>query len=79
VVRSIQPGWRTRESRLHLLALFGGWPGPMVAQSVLRHKSRKQSFRVVFWVTVALNCASLAWLSTEQGTQAWQALLSTIA
>jgi uncharacterized membrane protein YsdA (DUF1294 family) len=59
--------WRTKEGTLHLLALIGGWPGALVAQSVLRHKSRKQPFRAIFWLTVILNCAALAWLSTPGG------------
>jgi uncharacterized membrane protein YsdA (DUF1294 family) len=54
--------WRTRESTLHVLSLAGGWPGALVAQSVFRHKSRKPSFRVAFWATVALNCGALVWL-----------------
>jgi uncharacterized membrane protein YsdA (DUF1294 family)/cold shock CspA family protein len=59
--------WRTKEGTLHLLSLLGGWPGALVAQSVLRHKSRKQPFRMIFWLTVILNCAALAWLSTPGG------------
>jgi uncharacterized membrane protein YsdA (DUF1294 family)/cold shock CspA family protein len=59
--------WRTKEGTLHLLSLIGGWPGALVAQSVLRHKSRKQPFRTIFWLTVILNCAALAWLSTPSG------------
>lgn len=51
--------WRTRESTLHLLALIGGWPGALMAQKVLRHKSKKQSFQVIYWITVTLNCAVL--------------------
>jgi len=47
--------WRTSEQTLHLLALVGGWPGAMLAQQMLRHKSSKQEFRSVFWVTVSLN------------------------
>lgn len=42
-------GWRIRESRLHLLALVGGWPGALLAQQVLRHKTSKAGFRGVFW------------------------------
>src|SRR3954468_1380055 len=53
--------WRTRERTLHLLALAGGWPGALVAQTVFRHKTRKMSFRLVFWMTVVLNCGALAW------------------
>lgn len=60
---------RTPESTLHLLAMAGGWPGALVAQQKLRHKSRKQSFRSVFWMTVVLNCSALAWLFTEAGEQ----------
>lgn len=59
--------WRTREATLHTLALFGGWPGALVAQRVLRHKSSKRSFRVVFWLTVVLNVAALVWLHTPTG------------
>ena len=60
--------WRTRETTLHMLAFCGGWPGALVAQRVLRHKSRKPSFRVVFWLSVVLNCAALAWLHTPTGS-----------
>lgn len=40
--------WRTQESTLHLLSLAGGWPGAMIAQQTLRHKSKKQDFMAVF-------------------------------
>jgi len=59
--------WRTQESTLHLLSLAGGWPGALVAQQKLRHKSRKQPFRFVFWVTVTLNCGALGGLFTPTG------------
>lgn len=53
---------RTPESTLHLIDLLGGWPGGLVAQRFFRHKTAKQPFRTVFWVTVVANCAALAWL-----------------
>ena len=54
---------RTPERRLHLIALFGGWPGALAAQQVLRHKSAKPSFLRVFRLTVLANCGALgAWL-----------------
>ncbi|MEA5076659.1 MAG: DUF1294 domain-containing protein [Coriobacteriia bacterium] len=52
--------WRVPEATLHVLAVLGGWPGALAAQRALRHKTRKQLFRTVFWITVALNCAALA-------------------
>lgn len=52
--------WRVPEATLHVLAVLGGWPGALAAQRALRHKNRKQPFRTVFWITVALNCAALA-------------------
>lgn len=54
--------WRIPENLLHLLALLGGWPGALVAQRLLRHKTQKTSFRAVFWMTITANCAVLAWL-----------------
>ena len=48
---------RTRERTLHLLALAGGWPGALAAHKILRHKSSKHSFQLMFWITVAANCA----------------------
>ena len=55
--------WRTSEMMLHFIAVIGGWPGALVAQEVFRHKSRKLSFRLVLWMTVALNCGAMAWLT----------------
>lgn len=54
--------WRTPESTLHVLALVGGWPGAMLAQTLLRHKSVKREFRLIFWITVVVNLLVLGWL-----------------
>jgi uncharacterized membrane protein YsdA (DUF1294 family)/cold shock CspA family protein len=69
-----QGQWRTPEQTLHLLALAGGWPGALVAQRQLRHKSSKASFQRVFWVTVVVNVALLLWLASPRGA----ALLSSL-
>lgn len=49
--------WRTPESTLLMLGLLGGWPGAILAQQFLRHKSSKASFQMAFWGTVVLNVA----------------------
>ena len=46
---------RVPEQTLHLLALAGGWPGAIIAQQMLRHKSSKTAFRIAFWFTVIAN------------------------
>ncbi|MGB0132735.1 DUF1294 domain-containing protein [Dokdonella sp.] len=55
-------GQRTAESTLHLLELLGGWPGALIAQGSFRHKTRKRSYQVTFWLVVVINLALLAWL-----------------
>lgn len=47
--------WRVSEGALLMLGLAGGWPGAIVAQQILRHKTSKVPFRVAFWLTVLVN------------------------
>jgi uncharacterized membrane protein YsdA (DUF1294 family)/cold shock CspA family protein len=70
--------WRTKESTLHLFALAGGWPGALAAQRLLRHKSSKQSFQFVFWVTVILNCCVFAWFFSTSGAEALRSMLGAV-
>jgi uncharacterized membrane protein YsdA (DUF1294 family) len=67
---SLKGHWRTPESTLHLFSVLGGWPGAMLAQRTLRHKTQKKSFQVTYWVTVVLNCAALGWLLSPTGMRA---------
>ena len=55
-------GQRTPENTLHLVGLAGGWPGALIAQQRFRHKTIKQPFQAVFWVTVVFNVAAVTWL-----------------
>lgn len=55
--------WRVSEDRLLVLGLVGGWPGAIVAQQVLRHKSTKVSFRTRFWATVLANAVGFVALN----------------
>lgn len=52
---------RTPEINLHLADLLGGWPGALIAQQQFRHKTMKQSFQFVFWLTVVVNLAACVW------------------
>jgi len=54
-------GRRISERTLHLLALAFGWPGALLAQRFVRHKSRKVSFQIVFWLIVGLHVAAWTW------------------
>lgn len=67
--------WRTQESTLHVFALVGGWPGALAAQRLLRHKSKKPSFQIVFWATVVLNCGTLVWLFSSSGAEVLRSIL----
>ena len=53
---------RVAERTLHLLALIGGWPGALLAQRTLRHKTRKQPFRALCLATILVNSLLLAGL-----------------
>lgn len=46
---------RTPERVLLMLGMAGGWPGAVLAQQWLRHKTAKTSFRLKFWGTVLAN------------------------
>jgi uncharacterized membrane protein YsdA (DUF1294 family)/cold shock CspA family protein len=60
-------GWRIKESRLNFFAIIGGWPGAAIAQQLLRHKSQKREFRIVFWFTVMTNISILIFLYLSVG------------
>lgn len=53
--RAEQGGRRIPESFLHGCELAGGWPGALVARRLLRHKTSKWSYRLVFWGIVVLH------------------------
>ncbi len=61
---AVEGRWRTSEAGLLLLGLVGGWPGAIVGQQLLRHKSSKREFRVVFWGTVLLNVGAFTVLNS---------------
>lgn len=52
---------RIPEATLHLLELLFGWPGALAGQQLLRHKTRKLSYQVVFWLIVILHVGAWGW------------------
>lgn len=63
-----QGRWRISEGTLLALGLVGGWPGAIVAQQALRHKSNKPSFRSAFWATVVVNVVAFTALNSPAAT-----------
>jgi uncharacterized membrane protein YsdA (DUF1294 family) len=53
---------RTPEVTLHALEFLGGWPGGLIAMSLLRHKNRKSAYIAVFVCIVLLHAAGW-WLA----------------
>jgi uncharacterized membrane protein YsdA (DUF1294 family)/cold shock CspA family protein len=62
--RAVRGKRRTREVTIHFLELIGGWPGALVAQWRYRHKNRKRSYQVTYWMIVFTNLAVLTWYCT---------------
>lgn len=53
--------WRVSEAMLHGCASLGGWPGALLAQRVLRHKTQKTSYVLVLWTIIVMHVAAWAW------------------
>lgn len=51
---------RVSERSLHILALLCGWPGALLGQQWFRHKSKKNSFIAMLWLTIIINTSVLA-------------------
>lgn len=49
--------FRIPEWNLHCWDLFWGWPGGFLAQQFFRHKTKKVSFQIFFWLTLLVNIA----------------------
>ena len=61
---AVQQRQRIAERTLLLLGLACGWPGGLLAQRLLRHKTIKTSFQLAYWCSVAANIAAVWWLCT---------------
>jgi uncharacterized membrane protein YsdA (DUF1294 family) len=54
---------RVPENTLHMLELLGGWPGALIAQQWLRHKTAKVSYQVIFWLIVMGHVVFWGWVA----------------
>lgn len=59
--------WRIAESTLHTMEMLGGWPGALMGQRLLRHKNRKVSYQIVFWLIVLAHVGMGVWLFSPGG------------
>jgi uncharacterized membrane protein YsdA (DUF1294 family)/cold shock CspA family protein len=59
-----QGRWRVSESALLLLGLAGGWPGAIIAQQLLHHKTKKRSFQSAFAGSVVVNILAFVVLTS---------------
>jgi uncharacterized membrane protein YsdA (DUF1294 family) len=64
------------ENTLHLWSLIGGWPGAALAEKLVHHKSRKRSFQIAYWITIALNGIAFFWMLSPQGSAHLRSFLS---
>lgn len=53
--RAVNGSRRVPEQTLHVMAFLGGWPGALLGQRLFRHKTKKTSFLIVFWLVIVLH------------------------
>ncbi len=75
---AINGNWRVPEKTLHIFSVAGGWLGALIAQDKLRHKTQKQPFRAIYWLTVVINVAVFLWTLTPSGQAIFGCWLSEI-
>ena len=51
--------WRVSEANLYTLEFLGGWIGAYIAQKFFHHKTKKRSYRIMFWLMLVLQGAAI--------------------
>lgn len=70
---------RISEQSLQVVAFLGGWPGALIVGQLIRHKTRKLSFRQPLWGTVWTHMVLWVWLvNTNQTLFSFLASLSAL-
>ena len=54
--------WRVPEKTLHAFMFVGGTPSAYLAQKTLRHKTKKSSFKIKFWILLVVQVGVLVYL-----------------
>ncbi|MEZ9070712.1 DUF1294 domain-containing protein [Vibrio splendidus] len=75
---AINGNWRVPEKTLYIFSVAGGWLGALIAQDKLRHKTQKQPFRAIYWLTVVINVAVFLWTLTPSGQATFGRWLSEV-
>jgi uncharacterized membrane protein YsdA (DUF1294 family) len=55
-LRARAGAYRIAEKTLFWMALAGGWPASALMQHLVRHKTRKGRFQLIFWACAFLHC-----------------------
>lgn len=58
-------GWRIPEKTLLLMSLLGGSPAAIFASKILRHKTKKQPFKGLLYLTVLMQIICIAIFSNN--------------
>lgn len=69
--------WRISERTLLLVDMLGGWIGAAFAQVALRHKVRKASFQIPFWIIASAHYFLCLVAGNESLRAAFTGLLQT--
>lgn len=69
--RSETNGWRIAEYYLHLVELLGGWPGALLGQKYIRHKTQKWKYKLVLWAIILVHAAFWGYFFYGLSTKFW--------
>lgn len=64
-------GWRVQEYYLHVVELLGGWPGALLGQKFIRHKTKKLKYKIVLWLIILVHIALWSYFFYGLSTKFW--------
>ncbi len=63
--------WRIEEFYLHIVELLGGWPGALLGQKYIRHKTQKTQYKIILWIIIILHASLWAYFFYGLSTKVW--------